>query len=51
MSTTNSFGGKNYFLAIAFITVGVFSVFAIILFTVVHFKNMKNGSNTYTQLD
>jgi hypothetical protein len=42
MSTTNSFGGKNYFLAACFISVGSFSVFAVILFTIVHFKNMKN---------
>ena len=43
MSTTNAFGGKNYFLATCFVSVGAFSVFAIIIFTIVHFKNLKNA--------
>ena len=42
MSTTNIFGGKNYFLATCFVSVGAFSVLAILLFTIVHFKNLKN---------
>lgn len=44
MSTVNWVGGKNYVLASTFSAVGAFSVFSVLLFTIIHFKNMKNAT-------
>jgi hypothetical protein len=47
LSTTNAFGGKNYFLAVCYITVGTICFFfaAVFCFAYMKKKSANNGTN------
>lgn len=46
ISTTNALGGKNYFLAICYITVGTLCMLFSFVFCVAYMKKRNGGQNT-----
>ena len=45
ISTTNALGGKNYFLAICYITVGVLCMLFSLVFCIAYMKKRNNNNN------
>ena len=49
LSTTNALGGKNYFLAVCYITVGTLCMLFAFVFCVTYMKKKSNNSNNSAQ--
>ena len=49
LSTTNALGGKNYFLAVCYITVGTLCMLFAFVFCVAYMKKKGNNSNNSAQ--
>jgi hypothetical protein len=45
LSTTNALGGKNYFLAVCYITVGTLCMLFAFVFCVAYMRKRGNGAN------